>query len=62
MKKYKVTIFIFGKQYKTEINANSPQEAENKAKRAIISKIKIQSELIETDPNVEYLKGMFGMN
>jgi len=59
MKKYKIYFEVFGKKMQTEVFASSQKHA----KKIIREKIKFHKiKEISLDPDLEYLKKMFGYN
>jgi len=57
--RYKVVISVLGKKYRTEVEAQSTEQA----KAMVQDRVKIISAYpVEEDKDVSYLKNLFGMN
>ena len=61
MNKYKLKFTIWKKQFAIEIYANSKQHALEELQKIVLKRIIIVEIEEQINPDVEFLKGMFGI-
>ena len=61
MNKYKLKFTIWKKQFAIEIYANSKQQAIEELKKIVLKRIIIIEIKEQDNPDLEFLKGMFGI-